>query len=281
MLTIHSLVAHNEISGRGHLTRQESLGSALFKIGIKLEIHFQTEAWLSARKSQDSRHLAILDLDYSSQLKLRDLDVDQFVSFCFDWISPLVPAYNLVVLENPDHSYNARIEKFVGFKYLMIPPKLISIKSLETNVSKEFVFISLGMGASTSEYINALNFVRNFWTGKICIFSLRPLEIVINDLIEIHINSNSFYESMSTAHIVITNGGSTMVESIALGKRTISFPRNKIELFFAQRFLAEFPNSNLSIPGISPVHKSNGIATLDAYGSNRVAALIHDRAISA
>ena len=107
------------------------------------------------------------------------------------------------------------------------------------------------------------------------------------------LSRSEFFELLSSADLVVTNGGTTLYESLAMGKPTVSVPQNEFEwevakqlgsegvcagvLEASEEHLSEVLMSLLEDAGKRLEMSKAGLEKIDGEGCRRVARLIRSR----
>ena len=266
MLNFICIVSNPKTFGNGHKTRQEVLKKEIEQQGHRYEI---------VLNNQDLEKIEIINgsiliLDLSN----RDIEpTEQFFknfekSVGFDWSGFFTPDVNIVVLEHPEHKYKFKKMKHVGLKYFIINDKFYR-KDFQ-NSKEDFIVISLGFSCKSSMIIEAISKVRRFSKDPIIITTGVHLSIPNFENVKIMVNPLNYHELILDAKLVVSNGGTTMIESLSAGKEVIPLPQNLDESRFLHE-VCKFASESSNFPGAIKMNEElNSETELDSNGMQRV-----------
>lgn len=274
MINAHVLVSTGTTPGRGHFSRQIALREKLAYFDVNLEIHTEKKSWLSQKNSIGSADFSLLDLSLGDQKFSCSLVSEETKIIAFDWVMDCLPDYNIVIHKNKCYSYGAKKNLYVGLEYFMVRSK---IQTLLDSPLGEYALVSLGYGAPASVYLMALNSLRSFWSGDILVCgNIKDLKIEDAKVTILNMPSN-FLEILAGSRLNCTNGGTTMVESLLLRKKTFVFPQTKMEYDFYNVVHDQFiENSTLLMEpfALNEKRKEFPSQQIDFDGTLRVATIL-------
>ena len=224
------MVSDSKKFGRGHLNRQLQVQLEFEKHGIDHSIRINNSESTSLKIEQGVS--LILDLSCSDEEPRLDF-LEQFTEIIgFDWSGRFVPDRNFVVVAHPDKKYQASKYFSVGLHNLIIRSEVaILMKNLQRK-DQEYLLISLGYSSGTNAYQNALLLTENLPRMAKILASGCELDIFPAEDLKFVVDSSIFIELLAEAKAVISNGGTTYIESLLLGKSVLPIPQTKDEQFF-------------------------------------------------
>ncbi len=245
------VISDPQIFGRGHLARQVELQNEFMRHGFEYQIQINTLDIKNLTMPQN--HTIVLDLSiHDSEPPTSYLN--QFSqSIGFDWSGEFIPDLNLVVVKHPERQYRAKIATEYGLQNLIINRNLPAARLSQESPSKEFLLISLGYSARGESYLRALAEIQNLPSMQIIVATGIDLDLDLPSNCQVVIDSPNFVELMANSKAVISNGGTTYVEALLLGKPVLAMPQNSEEQYFVETL------SNLTIKDSS----NSGFRSLD------------------
>lgn len=237
--------------GRGHLARQIQIQREFEKLGIHYPININKDEQTSFQlKKNTSLILDLSNLDQEPELDF----LNQFSEIIgFDASGEVIPDRNFVVVAHPGREYRATKYVSIGLQNLVIRSDISVIKNTQNIVGRDFLLISLGFSAGTKAYRHALALTRALPNTHKILASGGELEIHPSDDLEIIVDSPNFIDLLTTAKAVITNGGTTYVESLLLGKSVLSIPQTRDEQNFLD-VLYPLTNYDGKLPGFRQIN---------------------------
>jgi spore coat polysaccharide biosynthesis predicted glycosyltransferase SpsG len=256
--------------GNGHNARQQILKKEIEKNGYKYDIILNSQDL----ENMETKKGTVLILDLSN----RDIEPKEkfFKNFeksvGFDWSGSFIPDINIVILEHPGYKYKFKKIKYVGLKHLIVNDKYY-IKNFEKS-GKSFILISLGFKCESSNYIKAIVSVRKFSRDQIIIASGLPISIPDFENVKVLVNPLNFYELILDAELVVSNGGTTMIEALHAGKEVIPLPQSLDESRFTTE-VSKFVDQGIKFPGSLMINKNlKSEVRMDFEGLQRVAEIL-------
>jgi len=225
-----SLVSDPKIFGRGHLNRQIQIQLEFEKQGIH-HIICNNNSELAALEIHQECAL-LLDLSPSDEEPTEDF-LDRFSEVIgFDWSGEFVPNRNFVVVAHPDRKYQGLNLVSVGLHNLIIRSEIAGIASNPHHEDSDYLLISLGYSSKTNAYQNAIKIAEKYPGMPKILACGVGVDISPTDDLNVVIDSSDFVKLLAEASAVISNGGTTYVESLLLGKAVLPIPQTKDEQFF-------------------------------------------------
>jgi spore coat polysaccharide biosynthesis predicted glycosyltransferase SpsG len=262
------VVSDPQIFGRGHLARQIQLQNEFVRRGFEYQIKINNIDIINAAVQQN--HTIILDLS------INDLEpplsyLNQFSqSIGFDWSGEFMPDLNLVVVKHPMRQYKAKIATEYGFHNLIINKNLPEARLAQESTSQEFLLISLGYSTKGGSYLCALAERQALSSMPVIMVAGRDLELVLPNNCQVVVDPPNFLELMASAKAVISNGGTTYVESLLLGKSVLPMPQTSEEQFFVES-LNDLTIKNSRFSGFRSLDFEKAMkAGMDTNGADRL-----------
>jgi len=259
------IVSDPQKFGRGHLSRQKQIQAEFNGLGIDYPIYFGLNS-ISVNRG------CTLILDVSDQDDEPSVDfIEQFDEIIgFDWSGSLIPDWNYVVVEHPQKSYQAKKNVITGLKNLIVSPKISSLRKTPPIFSKNFLFISLGFSAASSAYKRALATRESWGDLLIVLASGRHLDFDSTDSLHVVYDLPNFLEMIAAATCVISNGGTTFVESLLMGKAVLPMPQSSSEEFFVDSLLP-LTDEDFSLPSFRKLNFERALKVgVDTKGAERL-----------
>ena len=226
-----SLTENTAKSGMGHYMRQTALKNYLLARGIDLYIVRDPDEYFKIEVAGLSKNIVLVDLSEESQAKFDLAALDYKNKFCFDWSASQIPDINVIVSEWSDKKFGFRSEKYSGFEYFIVNEDLFSVSISE----KKYCLITIG--AYLNDYIlsEVLKKLELNYFGEILLIESGSLiNLTSGKELSKNLSRKEYLAYLAEAELVITNGGTSLVESCLLNKKIISVPKNKYELSFAK-----------------------------------------------
>jgi hypothetical protein len=263
------IVSDPQKFGRGHLSRQKQIQAEFSGLGIDYPIYFELSS-ISVGKG------CTLILDLSDQDDEPSVNfIEQFDEIIgFDWSGSLIPDWNYVVLEHPEKIYQAKKSVITGLNNLIVSPKISSLRKTPPSFSKHFLLISLGYSAASSAYRRALATRQSWGDLLIVLASGRHLDFNSTESLHVVYNSPNFLEIIAAATCVISNGGTTFVESLLMGKAVLPMPQSSSEEFFVDALLP-LTDEDFSLPSFRKLNFERALKVgVDTKGAERLCTMI-------
>jgi spore coat polysaccharide biosynthesis predicted glycosyltransferase SpsG len=246
MISYLSLVSDPLQFGRGHLTRQQQVQLEFEKLGIEHSIYINTSESASLILKREATLL--LDLSVLDAEPSKDF-LKQFTEVVgFDWSGEFVPDRNFVVLSHPDKTYQASQDVSIGLQNLIIRQEISILRESLAATKQEHLLISLGYSSGEKAYLNALSLAKDLPEMPVIIASGRELDIFSSGDLRMVIDSPDFIQFLSSAKAVISNGGTTYIESLLLGKSVLPIPQTDDEKYFVDT-INSITCPDLTLPG--------------------------------
>jgi len=247
-----SLVSDPLKFGRGHLARQLQVQLEFEKLGIDHTILINNAESISLPLGQ--AWTLILDLSTFDDEPGVDF-LERFTeTIGFDWSGRFIPDRNFVVLAHPDKKYQASKPVSVGLHNLIIRDELAIIREDLQPSGEEYLLISLGYSSRTKAYRDALSLNETLPKMAKILAPGCELDIWPTEDLKIVVDSSNFIELMAEAKAVISNGGTTYIESLLLGKSVLSIPQTKDEQFFVDT-IHPLTTPDLALPGFRKIDR--------------------------
>lgn len=226
-----SLTENTVKSGMGHYMRQTALKSFLLARGIDLYIVRDPDEYFKIEVEGLSKNIVLIDLseETQDQLDLAALDFEN--KFCFDWSASQIPDINVIVSEWSDKKFGYKSEKYSGFEYFIVNEDVFSVSISEKN------YCLITVGGYLNDYIlsEVLKKLELYYSEEILLIESGSLiNLTSGEKLSKNLSRKEYLVYLAEAELVVTNGGTTLVESCLLNKKIISVPKNKYELSFAK-----------------------------------------------
>jgi spore coat polysaccharide biosynthesis predicted glycosyltransferase SpsG len=230
MKSFLSLVSDPLRFGRGHLNRQLQLRLEFEELGIQHFVHINGSGLVSSEIEQ--ANALILDLSALDKEPRADF-LEQFNEVIgFDWSGQVIPDRNFVVVNHPDREYRASKYVSVGLHNLIIRSEIARIGSNHRHKGSDYLLISLGYSSKTNAYRHAMKIAKKYPAMPQVLACGVGIDISPTEELNIVVDSSGFVELLAEASAVISNGGTTYVESLLMGKAVLPIPQTKDEQFF-------------------------------------------------
>lgn len=216
----------------GHYMRQTALRTYLLARDVDLHVFSDPDEYFKIEVKGLCEDVVLIDLSEESQTQFNLAELNFKNKFCFDWSASQIPDINVIVCEWSDKEYSYRSEKYSGFEYFIINEDVFSVPIGEKN----YCLITVGA------YLNE-DFLNKILKKLKLVYSKEILLIESGSLINLtsgkklskNLSRKDYLVYLAEAELVVTNGGTTLVESCLLNKKIVSVPKNKYELSFARR----------------------------------------------
>ena len=231
---IFSISENSTKSGKGHYMRQRELKNYLFKKNIELEIITGKYDQVNKRKYQINQSLILIDLPSESQTKI-NLDTLYFANkICFDWAAPQPPETNVIVAHWADKTFGFIDKIYSGFEYIITSEEILNL----TTTEKKYCLVTIG-GYTDDSIINQVRDLLKliYFSDVLLVNSGNLISLESRKILRKNLPREDYLQMIADAELVVTNGGTTLVESIILQKKLIVVPKNVYEYNFA-RYLA-------------------------------------------
>ena len=227
-----SLTENTAKSGMGHYMRQTALRTYLLERDIDLYIVRDPDEYFEIKVAGLSKNIVLIDLSEETQSQFNLAALDFKNKFCFDWSASQIPDINVIVSEWSDKKFGYRSEKYSGFEYFIINEDVFSISISE----KDYCLITVGAYLNNDILSKILKKLELFYPKEILLIESGSLiNLTSSEKLSTNLSRKEYLVYLAEAELVVTNGGTTLVESCLLNKKIISVPKNKYELSFAKR----------------------------------------------
>lgn len=261
--------------GRGHLSRQIQIQREFGELGFEYPIHFKKVEMDPSLLNQNTT--LVLDLSNLDEEPTPEFlqQFDEVIGF--DASGTYIPDRNFVVLAHPKRDYRASKYFSAGLQNLIVRSDLSALRSKQEQVGRDFFLISLGYSASTKAYQQALALTQDLPNLPKVLASGRELEIEPSEYLEVIIDSPNFIHLLATAKAVITNGGTTYVESLLLGKSVMSIPQTRDEQNFVEA-IYPFTKHDVEQPGFRKLNSEEASkAGIGTDGAKRLCQIMIEK----
>jgi spore coat polysaccharide biosynthesis predicted glycosyltransferase SpsG len=276
--------ASPEIGG-SHAIRMAALANVLTDLDYKVTLFKELNNLANYINQVSKKTVIVIDAPPKSNYNLDFLSKKNLIRIGFEFSGELEVEYNIVPFTFKSLRFRATKTLYSGLEYLILRPE-IKQNFLRTKKWELDVVISLGAGDTLD---NASKIRRKILSQhrdfdvKIILGKHSGHESSHEQCIII--DPDNFYEIIESADHVVTNAGTTLVESIYLQRNILAWPQNQLELEFAlhlQQFydfeLINGDSEDFNLTGDKPIsiQSTNFVKKLDAEGAQRVGHLIHD-----
>ena len=274
---IISITENSESSGRGHYMRQTVLKQHLAKKNIDLEIITDSTKGINKKMNKINNSLILIDLPLENQSKIDLRTLNFATKICFDWSAEQSPDISIVVAKWADREFKFIKKIYSGFNYLVTSEDLLNL-----NVSKKnYCLVTVG------GYLDILtvNLVKKqlklVYSGEIFLANSGNLVNLENGVIlRKNLSRKDYLQILAEAELLVTNGGTTLVEGLLLKKNIIVVPKTKYEYSFACYLAKQYSffdiwQFNNKFPLIEIFNDYNIV--LDGYGVKRVSEIIEQQ----
>lgn len=276
--------ASPEIGG-SHAIRMATIANILIDLDYKVTLFKELNNLARYINQVSNKTVIVIDAPTKSNYNLDFLSKKNLIRIGFEFSGELEVEYNIVPFAFKSLSFRATKTLYSGLEYLILRPE-IKQNFLRTKKRKMDVVISLGAG----DTLDNASKIRRKILSRYKDFDVRIIlgkhskhksthkKYIIKD-------PDNFYEVIESADHVVTNGGTTLAESIYLQKNILAWPQNQLEIEFAlylQQFyefeLINEDSEDFNLTGVKfmSFHSDKYVNKLDADGAQRVGNLIHD-----
>lgn len=254
--------------GRGHLSRQIQIQREFRKLSCEYPIRInKTEVYESLPIPKTTLVLDLSNLDEEPTPEFLH-QFDEVIGF--DASGTYTPDRNFVVLPHPQRVYRASKYVSTGLHNLIVRSEVSVLKNSQQKIGRDYLLISLGYAASTKAYQHALTLTRDLSDFPKILASGRELELNPSEDLAVIVDSPNFIHLLATAKAVITNGGTTYVESLLLGKSVMPIPQTKDEQNFVDAMYS-LTKDDTEIPGFRKLNCEAALkAGVGTDGANRL-----------
>lgn len=271
--------------GSGHLVRSNALANRLKNLEMHVELHVIND---DDRKVPlhifSTCEIIIIDLPYDLQVNEIIPSFHNQITIGLDWFGHRLLDYNIVL--NDYLSSTAKIAIYGGLQYAIVRPEILETNNLVKRVNTRDYVLTFGrsVAAKSGEEIHR-RLYEDGLDGEIINSGFYQRNSIFDSNSEAA--KELFIGTLLSARTILTSGGVTLIESIFLGIKAISFPLNKQEEQFVE-YLKEmgclnhvFSIDNLNkeaysaIKGFIRETKSNELQRcIDGLGVDRIASII-------
>jgi spore coat polysaccharide biosynthesis predicted glycosyltransferase SpsG len=262
----------NKKLGLGHIKRSQTLANSLIKDGHKVKLIVLSEF---CTKDQFVLSDVIIDLPYDGDFLTERID-SKFKVIGLDYLGEA----NLDLVINVfDYGRYKGSNQINGLDYAIIREDILSLINVNS-VKKENVLVMLGSYDLKNYAYEVISLINNKKIPISFVEKEKSINVSSFDFCSHYENPSNIAEIMSSCTWAISNGGSSMLELMALGKAVHVLPQTKAEKALAKQILRsggllglEFP---VSIPNLGKINKVGKIANtlIDGQGVKRIINLI-------
>ena len=284
------LTAANGSIGGGHLVRMKEVRKIVISKGFLCEIFLDEDSLINFLSSEkEKRSIALIDLPEDFEINLDKLfSIKECIKIGYELGRNLIPDYNLVPFQFKSRKFLAKQEIKSGLEYLVIRDEVRKIKEKKEQNIVPQILISLGSGETYDQAIKLFKKIRKICRCKYKILVVlgphaRKKIILKRGVLN---SPENFPELLNSSSTVITNGGTTLVESLYLGKKVYCIPQNNDEKEFSvflsdlYKFrLIEKSEWNPRLIDFSENENTNRNELIDGLGGERVVNFILNTAI--
>lgn len=284
------LTAANGSIGGGHLVRMKEVRKIFISKGFSCEIFLDEDSlinFLNSKKGKKS--ITLIDLPEDFEINLEKIfSIKECIKIGYELGRNLIPDYNLVPFQFKSRKFLAKKEIKSGLEYLIIREEIRKIKENKKQNRSPQLIISLGSGDTYNQAMELFKNLRKFYNHKCKIL------VVIGPHGKKKLNFNrrvlfspkNFPELLNSSSTVIANGGTTLVESLYLGKKVYCIPQNNDEKEFSE-FLSDLYKFRLidksewnpELIDFSEKENTNQNEFIDGLGAERVVNFVVKTAI--
>jgi spore coat polysaccharide biosynthesis predicted glycosyltransferase SpsG len=265
------------VIGGSHYKRMEALDKALKTKNAESYIYTDLAKFRDQIVRTKEKIIALIDVPSSYGGDLSFLLKSHAKVVGYEYSGALVFDYNVTPFLSKNRLFNAKKEIYSGLEYFILREELIQQKKLIQSTS-DSVLITLGAGRTKRNALALRKQLLNQSNGQ-------EVEIIVGKFSKeiilfrpyIKRNPSDFVKRLSSCGIVFTNGGSTLVESIYLGKKIVCWPQTRLESEFSRYLgkvydfkiindLDEIPNLN----EISELSSKQVEIKIDGLGVDRL-----------
>ena len=222
--------------GFGHISRSLVLCNYLLIKNIEVSIFGLTSEaneFLNTRARENTdAQIVIFDSNSADLNQLIQQNKNKTV-ITLDWFGNVIPDINIVVFAHSN--VKANMFKYIGFKYIILKNDILKLK--HSTKRKNSALVCIGGGDILGQGIQAAEILSKKGMNVTLIKGPTNTNDYSSNKFEILIQPDNFNYLLSTANIVVTNGGGCMFESIFLKQLTFSLPQTVFESNIAQHAL--------------------------------------------
>ena len=227
-----SLTENTVKSGMGHYMRQTALRTYLLARDVDLYVVSDPDEYVKIEVKGLYEDVVLIDLSEESQTQFNLAELNFKNKFCFDWSASQIPDINVIVCEWSDKEYGYRSEKYSGFDYFIINEDVFNVPIGEKN----YCLITVGAYLNEDFLSKILKKLKLVYSKEILLIESGSLiNLTSGKKLSKNLSRKEYLVYLAEAELVVTNGGTTLVESCLLNKKIVSAPKNKYELSFARR----------------------------------------------
>lgn len=227
-----SLTENTIKSGMGHYMRQTALRTYLLARDVDLYVVSDPDEYFKIEVEGLYKDVVLIDLSEETQTQFDLTALDFKNKFCFDWNASQIPDINVIVCEWSDKKFGYRLEKYSGFEYFIINEDVFSVSINEKN----YCLITVGAYLNEDFLSEILKKLKLFYSKEILLIDSGSLvNLTSGKKLSENLSRKEYLVYLAESELVVTNGGTTLVESCLLNKKIISVPKTKYELSFARR----------------------------------------------
>jgi spore coat polysaccharide biosynthesis predicted glycosyltransferase SpsG len=275
------LTAANGSIGGGHLVRMKEVRKIFISKGFLCEIFFDEDSLINFLNSKkEKKSFALIDLPEDFEIKLDKVFLSkECIKIGYELGRNLIPDYNLVPFQFKSRKFLAKKEIKSGLEFLIIREVVRKINENKKRNRAPQLIISLGSGDTYNQAMELFKNLRKFCKHrcKILVVIGPHGEKKLNFNRRVLFSPRNFPELLNSSSTVITNGGTTLVESLYLGKKVYCIPQNNDEKEFSEflsdlyKFrLIEKSEWNPDLIDFSENENTNPNEFIDGLGGERV-----------
>jgi spore coat polysaccharide biosynthesis predicted glycosyltransferase SpsG len=279
------LTAANGKIGGGHLIRMQEIKKIFIAKGILCEVFTNLDDLVNYLLfSNEKKPVVIIDLPQNHKI---DLDKMKSLGHClkigYELSNNLRPDYNIVPYKFKNRNFLAKYDIYSGAQYLIIRSEIRALRSQKEMSDSSSLLISLGSGRTFRKAILVYKSIKESAKNKYVISIIlgpHSKRRFISSKNIVYAPRN-FPELLNSSSIVFTNGGTTLIESLYLGKYVYCFPQNDDEKefsFFLSKHhdfkIISLPIGKIHLDQIKKINKTKQVSFIDGLGSERVVDLI-------
>ena len=264
----------NKKFGLGHINRSQTLANSLIKDGHKVKLII-----LSKFDIKDIVVLSdvIIDLPYDGDFLSERID-SKFKVIGLDYLGEA----NLDLVINVfDYGRYKGSNQINGLDYAIIREDIVSLVN-ENSLKKDNVLVMLGSYDLKNYAYGVISLINNKNIPVSFVEKEKSIDVSSFDFCRHYENPSNIAEIMNSCSWAISNGGSSMLELMALGKAVHVLPQTEAERALAKQI---FKSGGLLgvghpvfIPNIVKINKVGKLANtlIDDQGVNRIINLIRE-----
>lgn len=257
--------------------RQSELKNYLLKKNIQLEIITNNYDQVNKSEHQIDQSLILIDLPMQNQSKI-NLDTLHFTNkICFDWVAPQTPETNVIVAHWADKKFGFTDKIYSGLDYIITSEHILSL----TTAEKKYCIVTIGGYTDHSIINQVIDLLKlNYSNDVFLVNSGNLINVESRKILRRNLPRKDFLQLMADAELVVTNGATTLAESIILKKKLIVVPKNAYEYNFARYLARQYSffdiwQFNNNYPQIEMLNSN--WHWLDGHGVTRVGEIIEQQ----